>query len=340
MSPPWCIVNLMVNCTCAHERRRRNLVWPALLPVVTLLAFTPVASASVAPADGRVALVGNHTYPHIGRLPNSENDAADMAAALSTAGLDGAQPAGGALAIDERHPDRHGFRPQAAIASWQSSSGAQAMGHPDSAGGTRAAASRGVPGGIASAGCLRRPGGSAATRDPSAVEASLNLDRATRRLIQQGLRNDGFDPGVPDGLFGPRTRAAIRQWQEARGIPSSGYLSSAEAELLRAVGMPQPAAPTADVVSEVGAALLRRRANQSLWRRRGRRQWDPSTRGRGEEAAKGTGCPTGLVPSATVWGFSLVLARFVEGLSTHQSAGCPCRLEDRQSRTAYRQALR
>ena len=65
-----------------------------------------------------------------------------MAAALSTAGLDGAQPAGGALAIDERHPDRHGFRPQAAIASWQSSSGAQAMGHPDSAGGTRAAASR------------------------------------------------------------------------------------------------------------------------------------------------------------------------------------------------------
>ena len=38
-----------------------------------------------------------------------------------------------------------------------------------------------------------------------------------------------------------------------------------------------------------GAAPFRRRPNQSLRRRRGRRQLDPSTRGRGEEAAKGTG---------------------------------------------------
>ena len=30
-----------------------------------------------------------------------------------------------------------------------------------------------------------------------------DLDRSTRRLIQQGLRNEGFDPGTPDGLFGP-----------------------------------------------------------------------------------------------------------------------------------------
>ena len=41
--------------------------------------------------------------------------------------------------------------------------------------------------------------------------------------------------------------------------------------------------------SQKGAVLLRRRPNQSLRRRRGRRQLDPSTRGRGEEAAKGTG---------------------------------------------------
>ncbi len=46
-------------------------------------------------------------------------------------------------------------------------------------------------------------------QDPSAVEAALELDRPTRRLIQRGLRNEGFDPGPPDGLFGPLTRAAI-----------------------------------------------------------------------------------------------------------------------------------
>ena len=90
-----------------------------------------------------------------------------------------------------------------------------------------------------------------------------------------------------------------------------------------------------------GAALLRRRPNQSLRRRRGRRQLDPSARGRGEEAATGTGGgPDGTCAVSDRRGFPLVLARFVEGLSTHQSAGCPWRLEDRQSRTACRQALR
>ena len=59
----------------------------------------------------------------------------------------------------------------------------------------------------------------AAAQDLSAVEVAPGLDRPTRRLIQQGLRNEGFDPGAPDGLFGPRTRAAIRAWQAARDEP-------------------------------------------------------------------------------------------------------------------------
>lgn len=85
--------------------------------------------------------------------------------------------------------------------------------------------------------------------DPSAVEASLALDRATRRLIQQGLRNEGFDPGTPDGLFGPRTRAAIRGWQQSRGASPTGYLNSAEVELLRAAPAPLPTVPQGWVVS-------------------------------------------------------------------------------------------
>ncbi len=64
---------------------------------------------------------------------------------------------------------------------------------------------------------------SAATaQDPSVVEMALGLDRPTRRLIQQELRNEGFDPGAPDGLFGPRTRGAVRRWQEAQGRPPTG----------------------------------------------------------------------------------------------------------------------
>ena len=48
------------------------------------------------------------------------------------------------------------------------------------------------------------------------VEERLDLNQAARRQVQLGLRSAGFDPGGADGLFGPRTRAAIRSWQAAR----------------------------------------------------------------------------------------------------------------------------
>ena len=74
---------------------------------------------------------------------------------------------------------------------------------------------------------------------------------------------------------------------------------------------------------EMGAALLRWRPNQSLRRRRGRRQLDPSRRG---EERRRVRWPTVLLSSATDGGLPLVLARFVRGLSTHQGSGCPRRL--------------
>ena len=57
--------------------------------VVAVLAFVVFAAPSVVLADGRVALVvGNSTYAHIGRLPNPENDARDMSAALRRLGFE------------------------------------------------------------------------------------------------------------------------------------------------------------------------------------------------------------------------------------------------------------
>ena len=86
------------------------------------------------------------------------------------------------------------------------------------------------------------------------VEEGLGLDRAARRQIQQGLQAGGFDPGGADGLFGPRTRAAIRSWESARGARTTGYLDGPQVEALRARGefprpapaSPQPVAATAD----------------------------------------------------------------------------------------------
>ena len=69
-------------------------------------------------------------------------------------------------------------------------------------------------------------GGSAWAEDDAAVETALGLTRADRRLIQSGLAAQGFDPGPADGVFGRRTRAAIGQWQAARGVEPTGYLNA------------------------------------------------------------------------------------------------------------------
>ena len=56
---------------------------------VVALAFVVLAMPTVVFADGRVALVvGNSTYAHIGRLPNPDNDARDMSAALRRLGFE------------------------------------------------------------------------------------------------------------------------------------------------------------------------------------------------------------------------------------------------------------
>ena len=71
------------------------------------------------------------------------------------------------------------------------------------------------------------------------VEQGLGLDRAARREIQAGLQAVGFDPGGADGMFGPRTRAAIRSWQMSRGVRATGYLDGAAAAAL----LPSAVAP-------------------------------------------------------------------------------------------------
>lgn len=40
------------------------------------------------------------------------------------------------------------------------------------------------------------------------------------RMLQQGLKSKNFDPGTIDGIFGPRTKAAVIRLQAA-GIPVS-----------------------------------------------------------------------------------------------------------------------
>jgi len=46
----------------------------------------------------------------------------------------------------------------------------------------------------------------------------------TVRDAQQALKDKGFDPGPVDGIDGPRTRAAVRSYQEKQNINADGRL--------------------------------------------------------------------------------------------------------------------
>ena len=75
------------------------------------------------------------------------------------------------------------------------------------------------------------------------AEAVPSFDRSARRRIQGGLQAAGFYPGVIDGLFGPGTLGAIRNWQTARGAEATGYLDEAQAEELMALAEPSGSPP-------------------------------------------------------------------------------------------------
>lgn len=69
---------------------------------------------------------------------------------------------------------------------------------------------------IASAGGLQNP---PPTDTP-------NLSRADIEALQAALESEGFDPGKPDGILGPATRSAIRQFQTSKNMIADGYPSA------------------------------------------------------------------------------------------------------------------
>ena len=82
-------------------------------------------------------------------------------------------------------------------------------------------------------GCVVRVSGC----NSDVVEEELGLDQTARRQIQRGLQAGGFDSGDVDGLFGARTRRAIRRWQTSRGTTrATGYLDGSAVAALRTAG--------------------------------------------------------------------------------------------------------
>ncbi len=66
-----------------------------------------------------------------------------------------------------------------------------------------------------------------------AAETRLGLSRADRVTIQRRLNALGYATGGADGIFGSRSRQAIRGWQQQNGYAVTGYLTGDQIALMR-----------------------------------------------------------------------------------------------------------
>ncbi|HMH50557.1 MAG TPA: peptidoglycan-binding domain-containing protein [Candidatus Acidoferrum sp.] len=57
--------------------------------------------------------------------------------------------------------------------------------------------------------------------------ANDRMVMADTRAAQQALKTQGFDPGPIDGRMGPRTRAALNDYQRKNDVPVTGMLDDA-----------------------------------------------------------------------------------------------------------------
>ncbi|HEY9723837.1 MAG TPA: peptidoglycan-binding protein [Oscillatoriaceae cyanobacterium] len=70
----------------------------------------------------------------------------------------------------------------------------------------------------------RRAASAAEPIGGSAPMLSQGSSGSAVRTLQQELANDGFSPGGIDGIFGPNTAAAVRRFQQARGLQVDGIV--------------------------------------------------------------------------------------------------------------------
>jgi hypothetical protein len=70
------------------------------------------------------------------------------------------------------------------------------------------------------------------TSQPVAPALLLPPTKDTISRVQVELKKRGFDPGPPDGSIGPKTRKALRRFQQAQRVQMTGEIDTATLEAL------------------------------------------------------------------------------------------------------------
>lgn len=74
------------------------------------------------------------------------------------------------------------------------------------------------------------PGAGETTAQPTKPAAKRSRSPVSREqvtAVQQALKDRGHDPGEIDGALGPKTRAALREFQKKEGLKVTGRIDSA-----------------------------------------------------------------------------------------------------------------
>jgi serine/threonine protein kinase len=151
----------------------------------------------------------------------------------------------------------------------------------------------------------------AAQKAAEAAETALRLAPADRQRIQVALTSLGFDTHGADGVFGPRSREMITDWQRARNQPATGFLIAAQQQAL----LSEAAPALAKYDDDQKKAEEARRKEEAAARARAAASPPPATSypsrtsggggglscqdtsGRRMEFPGATSCPYGLTPA-------------------------------------------
>lgn len=71
-------------------------------------------------------------------------------------------------------------------------------------------------------------------REAKAGQGSLDKEKVKK--IQEALKEKGHDPGPADGVLGPKTQQALKEFQSASGLKATGRIDAQTAQALGVEG--------------------------------------------------------------------------------------------------------
>lgn len=107
------------------------------------------------------------------------------------------------------------------------------------------------------------------------AEEGLSLTREARREIQRDLTALDYNTRGVDGIFGPGSRSAIRNWQQQNGYPQTSYLTTEQISRLDAQAERRAAELAAEAERE---RLAQARLDRAFWDETGARGDEPGYR--------------------------------------------------------------